>query len=676
MILGATNASFAQFRRYGKEADALYSAGLYQAAADAYKKASEKTDAKTPDARKMKATYAYRSGECYRMVHNFGAAEQQYEKAVKLKHFTDVPETYFYLAEMQMAQGDHDKALNNFKKYKQLNTGDPLLDVRIESCERYKEFQKNQGRHEMKPVTKLNSTVFDYGATVDSRGTTMYFTSTRGAATGEELDEIIEQDYSDIFSCTIDRKGDFSEPTPLPSPINTTANEGSVCFDGRGKKMFFTRCVVDEAKNLGCDIYVSEKKGRSYGNPIKIDLKDHDSSNVGQPAVSKDGNTMIFASNMAGGEGGIDLWLSTYNKRNDEWSLPVNLGPEINTAGDDMFPTWGANDELFYSSNGMVGLGGLDVYKADRRGDRNEWENPINLGAPLNTYSDDYHIIFTQNDDKGTKGYISSNRAGSKGSRQNPSQDIWSFYLPPVLIGLTIEVVDQDTGDPVPDMEVRVVGSDGSNYIVMSDENGVVTLSEKADGTRVIAQGNTYSIEVPDVRGKWLGTNSKFSTVEIYRPTNVVRRLGVLDIDKPIRLPEVQYPLGSAQLLVDDKVNSKDSLNYLYDLMMDHPNIVIQLLSHTDCRGSDRANMTLSQKRAESCVNYLVNEKGLPRERLVPKGLGETTPATIKINGSMRTLDCDFITGLENSNPQKFKEYHQKNRRTEGKVISFEYVGN
>ena len=676
VVLGAGNTSYGQFRQYSKEADANWNAGLYKSAAEAYKKASEKTSAKKPKARELKAKYAYRSAESYRFIHDYASAEQQYEKAIQLKYFKTEPDAYYYLGESQMAQGKHAKALSNFKKYKQLNTGNPLLDAKIESCENYKKFLKDAGRHEMKPVTKLNSTVYDYSTTIDSRGTTIYFTSTRGAATGEDMDEILEQDFSDIFECKIDRKGNFSEPSPLPAPINTTANEGSICFDGRGKKMFFTRCVVDEAKNLGCDIYMAEKKGSRYSKPVKIELKDHDTTNVGQPCVSPDGNLMIFASNMAGGEGGIDLWFSTYNKRQDEWSLPQNLGPEINTAGDEMFPTWGAGGELYFSSNGMVGAGGLDIFRADRVGEKNMWENPVNLGAPINTYSDDYHIIFTQNDEKGTKGYISSNRPGSKGSRTNPSQDIWSFYLPPILIDLTVNVVDQDTRESVPGMEVRIVGSDGSNFIVKTDENGMVNLSKKADGSRYISQGNTYSIEVKDVKGKWLGTHSRFSTMTASKPTRIIRELGILDIDKPIRLPEVQYPLGSAELLVNDQVNSKDSLNYLYELMMEHPNIIIQLLSHTDCRGSDAANMRLSQRRAESCVNYLVNEKGLPKARLVPKGLGESTPAKIKIDGIERTLDCDFITSFENTNPRKFKEYHQKNRRTEGRVISFEYVGN
>ncbi len=675
IILGTANASYGQLRQYGKEADALWKAGLYSAAAEAYSKASEKTPVKTPKSREMKALYAFRSAECFRLVHDFAGAEQQYEKAILLKYFKTDPEVYFYLGEMQMAQGKHKKALSTFKKYKQLNTGDPLLDIRIKSCEQYKKtFVDGEGRHEMSPMTKLNSTAFDYAATVDSRGTKMYFTSTRGGATGDEVDEIIEEDFSDIFVSTIDRKGNFSEPVPMEAPINTTANEGTVCFDGRGKKIFFTRCVVDEGMNLGCDIYMSEKKGRSYGKPVKIELKDHDTSHVGHPAVSPDGNTLIFASNMEGGEGGIDLWISTYTRRTNEWSLPQNLGPEINTPGDDMFPTWGKGGELYYSTNGLVGAGGLDIYRAERVGEKNEWKNPTNLGGPLNSFADDYQIIFTQNDEKGTKGYISSNRAGSKGRRQNPSQDIWQFYLPPILIDLTVTVVDQDTKEPVPDMEVRVVGSDGSSYIVRSDENGMVNLTEAADGSRQILQGNTYTIEVPDLTGKYLGNRDRFSTLDVKKPTRLIREISVLDIRKPIKIPEVRYALGKAELLVDATVNSKDSLNYLYNLMMDHPNVTIELMAHTDCRGGDRANLTLSQRRAQSCVNYLVNEKGLPADRLTAKGYGETTPATIKVDGIPIKLDCDMIMGLEKTDPAKFEDYHQRNRRTEGRVLRYDYV--
>lgn len=681
-ILVSTSAFSQLTRNYGKEADVLWESGRYVEAADAYKKASDKMSVKNDRSRITKAGYAYRSAECYKLIHNFPSAEEQYEKSILLKQQEIEPRVFYYLAEMQMSQGEHKKAEGNYKKYKELNSSDPLTDVRIESCKQYKQFQKDKTRHEVNQMTKLNSTSFDYGAVMNSRGTSLYFTSSRSASTGSDVEGIVGEDFTDIFVSQVDRKGNYSEPTLLPESINTIDNEGSICFDGRGKTMFFTRCRREDKKNLGCDIYKVEVKSKKFGEPVKLEIKDHDSTHVGHPAASDDGKTLVFASNMAGGEGGVDLWMTTYNKKADSWSLPTNLGPEINTAGNDMFPIWGKDGSLFYSSDGMVGAGGLDIFVASQVGTENKWENPTNMGAPLNTYADDYNLILTQNDVDGQKGFISSNRAGSKGPRTNPSQDIWSFTLPPVLVSVFITVVDQDSREAIPGMEVRVVGSDGSNYSLTTDIDGQISMTELEDKTRMVKPGHTFTIEIPGQDKVYLGSKDNFTTVDVTAQTNIVREIGLLNIVKPIRLPEVQYPLGKATLLVDSSlnINSKDSLNFLYNVMTDNPNIIVKLLSHTDARGSDKANQELSQRRAQACIDYLVNEKGLPADRFVAEGAGERIPTTItEINAETGekteiTLTESYINSFKKTDEARFKMLHQKNRRTEGEIIGTDYV--
>ena len=679
-ILVSTSAFSQLTRNYGKEADVLWESGKYVEAADAYKKASDKISVKKNESRLTKAGYAFRSAECYKLIHNFLSAEEQYEKSILLRYQEVEPKVFYYLAEMQMSQGEHKKAEGNYKKYKELNSGDPLTDVRIQSCKEFKQFKKDKTRHELNQITKLNSTAFDFGAVMNSRGTAMYFTSSRSASTGSDIESVVGGDFTDIFVSDIDRKGNFGEPTLLSKKINTIDNEGSVCFDGRGKKMFFTRCRREDKKNLGCDIYVVELKSKKFGDPVKLEIKDHDSTHVGHPAASNDGKKFVFASNMAGGEGGVDLWITTYNKKADSWSLPTNLGPEINTAGNDMFPVWAKDGSLYYSTDGMVGAGGLDIFVATQVGTENKWENPTNMGAPLNTYADDYSLVFTQNDIEGQKGFLSSNRAGSKGPRTNPSQDIWSFYLPPVLVNVYITVVDQETREGIPDMEVRIVGSDGVNYSLMTDMDGQLSMTELEDKTRMIKPGHTFTIEIPGQDKIYLGSNDNFTTVGITSQSNIVREIGLLNIFKPIRLPEVRYPLGSAVLLVDSTINSKDSLNYLYNVMTDNPNIVIKLLSHTDSRGRDASNQALSQKRAQSCINYLVSEKGLPADRFVPKGAGERLPTFINevdpISGdtTVIVLTEKYINQFKTTDKVRFEMLHQKNRRTEGEIISTDYV--
>ncbi|MBL7899544.1 MAG: OmpA family protein, partial [Crocinitomicaceae bacterium] len=341
----------------------------------------------------------------------------------------------------------------------------------------------------------------------------------------------------------------------------------------------------------------------------------------------------------------------------------------------DCFPTWGPNNELFYASDGMVGLGGLDIYKATRVGEENKWEKPTNLGYPMNSCRDDYHIIYTESG-KVERGFISSSRNGSKGEN---SQDIWDFYLPPVLVDVDIIVSDQEEGTPIVGAKVIIVGSDGSNYVMNTDANGRISLNEKSPGVRYVEPGTTWTIEVEGVLKQYLGTSDAFSTVGIEKNTRIVRDLKVLGIKKPIRLPEVRYDLGKADLQVNDSVNSKDSLNYLYDLMVEHPNLIVELGSHTDSRGSDAANLKLSQARAQSCINYLVMERGLPAERFVPKGYGETVPFTlteVKAPGdTTRTVLTEaVINKYKTTNPAMFEKLHQYNRRTECKILSFDYV--
>ncbi len=671
--------AFSQTRNYAKEADNLWQSGKYIEAAEAYKLAYAKMSTKTDKARIKKATYAFRAGESYKFIDRAGDAEEQYEKAILLRYYEIDPKVYYYLAEMQMTQCNHKKALQNYRKYKELNPNDKLVVVRIESCKKYDEFVKNATRHEVENMSKLNTTAWDYAAVLNSRGTEMYFTSSRASATGDSEEEVAGGNFTDIFVSAIDRKGNFGQPVPVEG-INTPDNEGALCFDGRGKTAFFTRCVNEQKMNLGCDIYMVEKKNKGFGTPTKLNLKDHDSTHVGHPAVTPDGKTLVFASNMAGGEGGVDLWVTTYNRRDDSWSIPVNLGPEINTPGNDMFPTFDKDGNLFYASDGLVGLGGLDIFSTESTGD-NKWGNPTNMGYPINTCADDYHIFYVQKDINGERGYISSNRAGSKGPREAPSEDIWSFYLPPVLVDVMVTVVDQETGEPLPDMVVKIVGSDGVNYEMKTDADGQINLTEKEDGSRYIMPGNTYTVEVEEIEGVYLGGTDKFSTMDVESNTRIIREISVLNIEKPIRLPEVRYALGKWDLLVDSTINSKDSLNYLYDVMMEHPNIVVELMAHTDSRGSSSSNKTLSQKRAQSCVDYLVNEKGLPADRLVPRGYGEDVPTTYydidETTGDtlgVYKLTEKYINQFKKTDKVKFEMLHQMNRRTEGRIVGLDYV--
>src|SRR5688572_29650538 len=227
--------SQAETRNYAKEAEQLWQAGAYAEAADAYKKASEKVDPKNDKARLKKAYFAYMSATCYKLLHDFTAAEQQYEKAILLKYFEVEPKVYFFLAEMEMAQCKHDEAKENYQKYDKLAPGDPITKVRIQSCEKYKEtVEKQATKHQMSNVTKLNTFQFDYATVIGPRGTEMYFSSSRPGSTGEVMDPITGENFMDIWVTTIDKKNNWGQPQPVGAPINTADNEGTLAFDSRG----------------------------------------------------------------------------------------------------------------------------------------------------------------------------------------------------------------------------------------------------------------------------------------------------------------------------------------------------------------------------------------------------------------------------------------------------------
>lgn len=660
-----------------KKAEEFWQSGAYASAANAYRKAAVKVKPKNEEAVQKKAFYTYMSATCYRLTRQFSDAEKYYEKAILLRYHQVDPKVYFYLAEMQMAQCKHTEAKENYEAYNQSGAGDAMTKVRLNSCERYDEMMapENRTKHKVANESKLNTASFDYAAVMGPRGKEMYFSSSRSGSTGEETDPSTGESFVDIWVTKIDRNKNWGQPQPLPGTINTGSSEATICFDGRGKTMWFTHCPSGEDTRVGCQIMMAEKKGKAWGTPKKVTLKDHDTSNVGQPAVSPDGKTLIFASNMSGGEGGLDLWLTTYNKRKDEWSLPVNLGDDINTPGNDCFPTWGPDGELYYASNGLIGFGGLDIYRAERVEEKNKWQNPQNLGYPLNSCRDDYHLIYTERG-KVERGYLSSNREGAKG---NYSQDIWSFYLPPVLVDVEIVLSNAETGEAIPGATVDIMGSNGQKYTVTSDVSGRISLSEKSNGARYIEPGSTWTIKVAGVPKKYFSTSDQFSSVTD-RNLKIIRELKVIPEKEVIRLPEVRYDLGKASLQVNETFNSKDSLNFLYDLMMENPTVVVELLAHTDSRGSKAANQLLSQRRADSCVAYLVNEKGMDSARLVPVGKGEESPAIYhEIDASGDTIAAvelteRYINQFQLSDPEKFEALHQRNRRTEGRIIRYDYV--
>jgi outer membrane protein OmpA-like peptidoglycan-associated protein len=399
---------------------------------------------------------------------------------------------------------------------------------------------------------------------------------------------------------------------------------------------------------------------------------------------------LIFASDMPGGYGGIDLWYSVYNKKSKSWSSPRNMGKDINTEGDEMFPTMGEDGILYFSSNGHVGMGGLDIFMAERVGDEIKWKKPTNLGHPINSCANDFHFIATGE----RNGYFTSNRPHT--DAQGAYRDnIWSWELPPNISDLCVNVYESGTiggpkGPPIADAKVKITGSDGSSWEGLTNDEGQVCYEVKPDGSRYINEETSYKIVVSkDGEGDqgYYANDATISTIGMDRGQSFVKDIPLIG-KRPIRLPEVRYALGLDVLLVDATINSKDSLNYVLELLNYYPTLIIQLTSHTDYRGSAASNKDLSQRRAQACVNYLVKEKGVNPARLRARGAGREQSRTIYYyNGDYHVEKPDPKSGTEyetivltneyinqyKSNKALFERLHQYNRRTEGEVVSFDF---
>jgi peptidoglycan-associated lipoprotein len=368
-------------------------------------------------------------------------------------------------------------------------------------------------------------------------------------------------------------------------------------------------------------------------------------------------------------------------KRSDSWTKPVNLGPEINTPGDELFPTFAMNGDLLFSSNFHPGLGGLDIFRAEKVGVEMKWQNPKNLGTPLNSDRDDFHLLEM---DK-RNGYFSSNRKGSQGGKN--MDDIWSYELPPNLFDLKVIVSEIGSPDRIDNVTVEVAQKGGETFRGVTNSQGTVFWDKKPNGDRFINEESEYTIRLLPREGYHESMEREtFSTVDLEYDQNFIIEMQLL-AKKPIVLPEVRYALARWELLINDEINSKDSLNYVFSLLEEYPGMVLKLMSHTDSRGNDKANQELSEKRARSCVEYLVNEKGVDPSRLVPVGRGENDPRTVyKVgddyvakapkDGTPYTeilLTEKYINQYQKSNKVMFEKLHQLNRRTEAEVVRMDW---
>jgi peptidoglycan-associated lipoprotein len=688
IFAGVSAISLAQ-SKYVLEAEKTYLSQNYCEAADkcglAYTKLSRKGG---KIAKKAKADMAFKTAESYRWTERFTEAAEWYERAIVLEHFNTEPLVYFYNAEMYRVLNEKDKSLRNYQEYKKLVPGDGRADIGMESLSKRDTYVTTLStKLKVENETKINTKSFDMAPMFgDKKDMVMYFGSSRDESTGSGKDPRTCEKYMDIWVAELDKNGNWKQPVLIDGEgINTEDNEGTTAFDGRGKTMFFTRCPNEKKQNLGCDIWVSESKGKNkWGAPKKLELKPHDSLTVGHPAISEDGRVLVFTADLPGGYGGRDLWMTTYTKKSDSWSTPVNLGPEINTAGNDMFPSFSAEGDLFYATDGKPGIGGLDIFRAAKQGDEYKWSNPVNMGAPINSSNNDYALV--EHTDR--TGFFTSERKGPNGENR---PDIYKYIIPPYVFDLKVIASDLNDKDvKIADAKVTVTDNNGGTWEGYTNKQGVVFWDKKPNGDRYINEDASYTIAV-EKEGYHPAAGSRLTTVGLKYDQNFVIDLALLP-KKPIHLPEVRYPLAKWDLLVDSTINSKDSLNFVFDLLSEHPGMVLELSSHTDSRGSATSNQVLSENRAHQCYVYLIKEKGIDPRRIVPVGKGENEPRIVYRKGdeyavklpkdenneplegwSEVALTEKLINSYQKTNKALFDKLHQWNRRTEGKVLNLDF---
>ena len=629
-----------------KKGDKFYAIGEYFEAGAEYRKAYMRTP---PNDRAKRGERAYKAADCYRRINYTARAMGSYQNAVRYNYPDSI--AFFYLAEMQRKNGDYKKAAKNYEIYLQYKPDDVLARNGLQSCTLAPIWKKHPTLYSIKKEPLFNARRSDYcpmlaGDDMDQ----LYLTSTRPQATGNELSGITGIKPGDFFVATKDENGKWQAPEWIESEINSEYDEGACAFSPDGKTMYFTRCTHDPDYPRYAQIYTSERSDANWNTPKLLEITKDTLSSFAHPTVSPDGQWLYFVSDMPGGVGGLDIW----RVQIDEHGMGGvdNLGEPINTPGNEMFPSFRPNGELYFSSDGHIGMGGLDLFKAvqDSTG---AW-TVENLQWPMNSPGDDFAMTF---EGLHNRGFFSTNRGDARGW-----DHIMSFECPEVLLTVKGWVYEKD-GYELPDGLVYMVGNDGTN----------LKLSVMSDGS--------FTQEIkPHVDYVFLGTCQGFLNhkEQLRVDTSSVSKEYVLQfelasITAPVLVDNVFYAFDSAEL-TDSSTLALDSLVVL---MEDNPNITIELSSHCDYRGNDAYNERLSQRRAESVVNYLIAH-GVAMDRLTPIGYGEKRPKVIRKRLTERypflhendTLTEAFILKL----PEDQQEIcNALNRRTEFRVLRTTY---
>ena len=662
-----------------KKGDKFYALGEYYDAATQYKKAYSMTPAKE---RQLRGQRALKLAECYRRINYTQKAIAAYNNAIRYKQEDSL--THLHLAQQLMKNGNYKDAAKEFQTALDSLPNDNgykvLARTGLRSARQAPQWKKDGSDYTVKRENLFNSRRSDYSPMLaGEENNQLYFTSTRNQAKGDEYSGITGIKNADIFMSQKDDKGKWQRPEVIDSELNSDHDEGACSFSPDGRTMYLTQCKTDPDYPRYATIMTSNRSDASWSKATELKLTRDTLSAFAHPAVSPDGQWLYFTSNMPGGMGGYDIWrvrLTTNGVGGVE-----NLGEPINTPGDEIFPTFRPNGDLYFSSDGHEGMGGLDIYIAKLRekvivnsekfataqdsltetaeANYSLFTDHFYLiehpGYPLNSQGDDFGMTF-----EGLKnqGYFCSNRGDGKGW-----DHIYSFYNPEIIQTVKGWVYEQD-GYELTAAQVYMVGNDGTN----------LKLSVKGDGsfTQEIKAGVDY-VFLGTCKG-FLNHQEQLRVEPVKESEEYVLQFPLASITAPVLIDNIFYDFDKATL----RPESTEALDQLVKLLNENPHVTIELSAHTDYKGSDQYNERLSQRRAESVVKYLIAH-GIASDRLTPKGYGESKPKTIKRKVAEKypflkekdVLTEEFIKTLEDAEQQE--QCNQMNRRTEFRVLRTTY---
>lgn len=629
-----------------KKAEKFMAIGEYYDAASQYKQAYSKTPPKERDRRGL---IAGKMAVCYRKINSTPKAVAAYRNMVRYNKAT--VDDRLELGRQLLKNGDYKQAAEQFGVVLDSMPDNVLARNGLLSAQQAPAWKKQGSRYTVKRMDVFNSRRAEYSPMLSGdQFDQLYFTSTRNDATGDELSGITGTKNGDIFVSQKDDKGKWSKPEVVNGGLNTEADEGASCLSPDQREMYLTQCVTDPSYPRYAQIVKSNRSDAAWGKASSVELTKDTLSSFAHPAVSPDGQWLYFVSDMPGGKGGLDIWRVRITSAG--YGGVENLGEPINTPGNEMFPTFRPNGDLYFSSDGHPGMGGLDIFIAHPgKTGRYVLEHP---GYPLNSQGDDFGMTF-----EGVKnrGFFSSNRNDGRGW-----DHIYSFVNPEIVQSVKGWVYEQE-GYELPAAQVYMIGSDGTN----------LKLGVKSDGSfeKELMPGVEYMF-LATCKG-FLNHKEELKVVPMNDSHEYVLQFPLASITAPVLIDNIFYDFNKATL----RPESQTALDELVKLLNENPNVTIELSSHCDYKGSSAYNKLLAQRRAESVVNYLV-DKGIARDRLSPVGYGKEKPKTIrkKLTEKLTWLkEGDVLTEefIKKLDPEKQEICNQLNRRTEFIVLRTTY---